>query len=220
MSLLALQTGPWAYALPAAAYLYGSVPFGFLAARLIKGVDIRRTGSGNIGATNAARVLGLRFFPLIFLLDLSKGFLPTLAAGRLAASGPHDPSPLVIVTAVAAILGHVFPVYLGFKGGKAVATSTGVFLVLAPWALLIAAGVWAVMFAVWRYVSLASVSAALAMPVAVWLLQREPLGSGVYLTVLTALGCVFVIWLHRSNIRRLTVGTERKVGRPRPEGGQ
>jgi len=178
LALLALEAEGLAYALPAAAYLYGSVPFGFVAAKLIKGVDIRQTGSGNIGATNAARVLGFKFFPLIFLLDVSKGLLPTLAAGRLVAAGAYDPSPFVILTAVAAMLGHVFPIYLNFRGGKAVATSTGVFLALAPWALLIAAGVWAFIFAVSRYVSLASMTAAVVLPVAVWLTRPDPLGSG------------------------------------------
>lgn len=220
MSLVAGPTGGWVYALPAVAYLYGAVPFGFLAAKLIKGVDIRERGSGNIGATNAARVLGFKFFPLIFLLDVSKGFLPALAARHLVSVGAYDPHPLVVGTALAAILGHVFPIYLGFKGGKAVATSTGVFLVLAPWALLIAAGVWAVVFALWRYVSLASISGAVALPVSVWFLHPDPSGSGRFLVILTTLGGVFVIWLHRANIRRLLAGTEHKIGRARPKAGK
>jgi len=218
LALLALEAEGLACALPVAAYLYGSVPFGFIAAKLIKGVDIRQTGSGNIGATNAARALGFKFFPLIFLLDVSKGLLPTLAAGRLAAPGAYDPSPLVILTAVAAMLGHVFPIYLNFKGGKAVATSTGVFLVLAPWALLVAAGVWALVFALGRYVSLASMTAAVVLPVAVWFTRPDPLGSGACLTALTVVGSLLVIWLHRANIRRLAAGTEHKVGRRRTEG--
>ncbi len=211
-----MQTNAWIYALPVLGYFYGAVPFGFLAAKLIKGVDIRGVGSGNIGATNAARVLGFRFFPLIFLLDVSKGFLPALAAQRLVSGGACDPHLLVVGTALAAILGHVFPVYLGFKGGKAVATSTGAFLAMAPWSLLIAAGVWAVMFALWRYVSLASISAAVALPASVWLLHADPVGSGRYLTALSMLGGMFIIWLHRANIRRLLSGTEHKIGHGPP----
>jgi len=202
---------PWTALLPVAAYLYGAVPFGFLAAKLIKGVDIRTTGSGNIGATNAARVLGFRFFPLIFLLDVSKGLLPTLVARAMVAGGAYDPQPLVVGTGLAAILGHVFPVYLGFKGGKAVATSTGVFLVLSPWAVLTAAAVWGVVFGVWRYVSLASVCAAMALPGGVFVLHAKPLGSGAFLTGFALLGAAFVIYLHRSNIRRLLAGAEHKI---------
>jgi glycerol-3-phosphate acyltransferase PlsY len=204
---------PWLCALPVAAYLYGSVPFGFLAARLLKGVDIRTTGSGNIGATNAARVLGFRFFPLIFLLDMSKGALPAFAAAALVSGGVHDPHPFVVGTGLATILGHVYPVYLGFKGGKAVATSSGFFLVVAPVQLLIAAGTWAIVFAIWRYVSLASISAAAALPLAVCLMERDPFGAGIYVSAVSILGGLFVIYLHRANIGRLLAGKEGKVGR-------
>jgi glycerol-3-phosphate acyltransferase PlsY len=212
-----LHAQGWLCALPVLAYLYGSVPFGFLAAKLIKGVDIRTTGSGNIGATNAARVLGFKFFPLIFLLDVSKGLLPTLAARLLVTGGSFVPAPLAVSTGLAAILGHVFPVWLGFKGGKAVATSTGVFLVLAPWSVLVAAGAWALVFALWRYVSLASMAAAMALPVSVWLIHPDPLGAGRYLTGFAALGGALVIYLHRGNIRRLLAGTEHKIGTGRRE---
>ena len=206
--------------LPVGAYLYGSVPYGFLMAKLIKGVDIREVGSGNIGATNAARVLGFKFFPVVFLLDFSKGLLPALAATLLAGKGPYDPPPLAVVAGAAAILGHVFPVFLGFKGGKAVAAGTGALLVLAPRAVLVAFVVWALVFAVWRYVSLASISGALALAASVWLLSQAPLGSEVYRTAFGTLGAALVIALHRSNIKRLLSGTERKIGsRARAENG-
>ncbi len=211
---------PALYILPLAAYLYGSVPFGYLAAKLIKGVDIRTTGSGNIGATNAARVLGFRFFPLIFLLDVSKGLLPVLAARALVPAGAHSPPPLVVGTGLAAIVGHVFPLYLGFKGGKAVATSTGVFLVLSTWALLIAAGIWAIVFGLFRYVSLASVCAAAALPAAVWTLHPDPLGEGIFVTLFALAGGLLVIWLHRANIRRLLAGTEHRIGAGRRDHSQ
>ena len=210
---------PWAYAVPAVGYLYGAVPFGFLAAKWLRGVDIRKTGSGNIGATNAARVLGFRFFPVIFLLDLSKGLLPALAARALAGGGAWQPHPLVVATGLAAMLGHAFPVYLGFKGGKAVATSTGFFLAVAPLQLLIAAGVWGLVFAVWRYVSLASIAAAVALPAALCLTWPQPFGSGAFLTAVSVLGGAFVIYLHRANIGRLLAGAEHKIGSRRPPQG-
>jgi glycerol-3-phosphate acyltransferase PlsY len=209
---------PWVYALPAVAYLYGSVPFGFLAAKCLRGVDIRKMGSGNIGATNAARALGFRFFPVIFLLDVSKGLLPTLAAVRLVAGqGPYAPHPLAVTTGVAAILGHVFPLYLGFRGGKAVATSAGFFLAVAPLAAGVAAAVWGLVFALGRYVSLASIAAALALPVCVYFTHPDPLGSGRFLTGMSVLGCAFVIYLHRANIGRLLAGKENRIGRPKPK---
>ena len=204
---------PVLYLLPVAAYFYGAVPYGFLMAKLIRGVDIRNVGSGNIGATNAARVLGWKFFPVVFLLDFSKGFLPTLGAALLVGEGSaHYPHPLSTAAGAAAILGHVFPIYLGFKGGKAVAAGSGALLVLAPWALLVAFGVWVVVLAIWRYVALASICAAATLAASAWLLPKEPLGSGVYRTAFCTLAGLLVIALHHGNIRRLLKGTEHKIG--------
>ena len=200
------------YLLPVAAYFYGSVPFGLLTAKAFKGVDIRDEGSGNIGATNAARVLGWKFFPAVFLLDFSKGFVPTLAAVLLTSEGAYEPSLLAVVTALAAVLGHVFPVYIGFKGGKAVATGSGVFLVLAPWCVAICVAAWGVMFAVWRYVSLASISAAGALIVSAWLVPEDPAGTGLYLSIFATAGGLMVIALHHGNIGRLLRGEEHKIG--------
>jgi len=200
------------YLLPVAAYFYGSVPFGLLTAKAFKGVDIRDEGSGNIGATNAARVLGWKFFPAVFVLDFSKGFVPTLAAVMLTTGGAYEPSLLAVVTALAAVLGHVFPIYIGFKGGKAVATGSGVFLVLAPWCVAICVAVWGVMFAVWRYVSLASISAAGALIVSAWLLPKDPVGEGLFLSIFATAGGLMVIALHHGNIGRLLRGEEHKIG--------
>ena len=202
---------PLCYLLPVAAYLYGSIPFGFLMARAIKGVDIRQTGSGSIGATNAARVLGVKFFPVVFLLDFSKGFLATLAGKHLAPAGGFEPHPLAVAAAVAAILGHAFSVYLRFKGGKAVAAGAGALVILAPRALLVGFTAWVAVFALWRYVSLASMCAAAALVAAVWLACPDPLGAGVYRTVFGTLAGSFVIYRHRDNIRRLLAGTERRI---------
>ncbi len=205
----------WYALLPAAAYFYGSVPFGFLMAKRLKGIDIRNRGSGNIGATNAARVLGFRFFPLIFLLDFSKGFAPAFIALRLSAQASEfSPPPLAVLCALAAIIGHVFPVFLNFKGGKAVAAATGAFAVLAPVPLLIAACAWAVLFALLRYVSLASMAAAAVLGTSVWIpaLNNDPLGEGIFRTLFASLAALMVIVLHRGNIVRLMSGSEHKIG--------
>jgi glycerol-3-phosphate acyltransferase PlsY len=202
----------WLYVLPMLAYFYGSVPFGFLAARWLRGVDIREVGSGNIGATNAARVLGFRYFPLIFLLDMTKGLVPALIAASLAPEAGYDPSPWTLAAGFGGVLGHVFPVYLKFRGGKAVAAGTGLFLVAVPWAVLVAAGVWAAVFATRRYVSLASICAALSLPVAVAVVHEEPFGAGAWGFGLALLAGLFITWLHRTNIRRLARGTEHKIG--------
>ena len=206
------------YLLPVAAYLYGSVPVGFLMARHIKGVDIRTVGSGNIGATNAARVLGFRYFPLVFALDFTKGLLPALVATLLLTEGAaqsYSPHPLAAAAAAGGVLGHVFPVYLGFKGGKAVAAGAGAFLVLAPWSLAAAALTWAVVFAAARYVSLASVCAAVALAASAWFLTPDATTTGVFGAGVATVGAVAVIALHRANIKRLLSGKERKIGRPK-----
>ncbi|NLW50499.1 MAG: glycerol-3-phosphate 1-O-acyltransferase PlsY [Candidatus Brocadiaceae bacterium] len=213
--ILATAWGWGRHLLPVAAYLCGSVPFGFLAARLVRGVDIRETGSRNIGATNAARALGFRYFPLLVLLDLAKGFLPTLAAQHVVPAGDGAVAPLAILTGIAAIVGHVFPVFLGFRGGKAVATGGGVFLALSPWAVLAAGLAWGVVFALTRYVSLASIVAAVVLPVAVWFRSPDVCGVWDPLTAFAAVAGAFVIYRHRGNIRRLLDGTENRIGRPR-----
>ena len=199
--------------MPVGAYLYGAVPFGYLLARLLKGVDLRDVGSGNVGATNAARVLGWRFFPLVFVLDFSKGCLPTLIAARLLAGsgGVFNPHPLAVACAIGAVLGHAFPVYLGFKGGKAVATGTGALAMLAPGPLLVAFAVWVGVLLVWRYVSLASICAAATLAVFVWIIPGGALGQGLFLTAFATFGALLVIVLHRSNIKRLLAGAENKV---------
>ncbi len=206
---------PYFIFLPVSAYVYGSIPFGFLMARWLRGVDIRDHGSGNIGATNAARVLGFRFFPLIFLLDFSKGFAPACLALHLAepASG-FWPPPLAVLCALSAILGHVFPVFLRFRGGKAVAAGAGAFVVLAPASVLAAACVWGVLFAMFRYVSLASVSAAAVLGATVWIpvFNPDPLGAGIFRTLFASAAAVMVIVLHRANLRRLLSGTENRIG--------
>jgi glycerol-3-phosphate acyltransferase PlsY len=216
-----------------AAFLAGSTPFGLLIARA-KGVDIRKHGSGNIGATNVGRVLGRRFFFLCFALDLLKGLLPTLAMGAaLGALGAftmsmHD-AAWWLGAAVASILGHVFCPWLGFKGGKGVATGLGALLGVFP--LLSVAGgvatvVWILAMLLWRYVSLASIIAAITLAptigLAWWLASRQRTGhttpepAMLLFVGIGALLTLLVVWTHRANIGRLRAGTELRAASKRP----
>lgn len=186
-----------------AAYLLGAVPFGLLIARF-KGVDIRKVGSGNIGATNVMRSVGKPWGIATFVLDALKGFAPAYVFPLWS---PHPHPALPIACAFAAILGHNFPIWLGFKGGKGVATSAGALLGLAPAAAGLGLATWAIVFFTSRYVSLASLIAALVIPAAGWTLYRSPDHLlPVFLTVLAAL----VILRHRANIQRLLNGTENR----------
>ena len=190
-----------------AAYLIGAVPFGLLIG-FLNGKDVRKEGSCNIGATNVTRVVGKWWGKLCFLCDFLKGFLPVILTMRLLDPGSGW---LTALAAVAAMLGHVFPVYLGFKGGKGVSTAAGAALALCPLAVVIAGAVWVIVFFLSRYVSLASLAAALALPVSAWLLgifgvTKFFLPFGIVLIVFA----VLTFWRHRSNIGRLLNGTENR----------
>jgi glycerol-3-phosphate acyltransferase PlsY len=207
----------------AAAYLLGSVPFGWLIGKA-RGVDIREHGSRNIGATNCGRVCGAPWGVLAFLLDAAKGFLPLYALawwvlprmmGQPGLEDRQDACLVLAAVAVAPILGHTFPVYLSFRGGKAVATSLGVVLALPMlgWVGLAAFGVWVAVFAASRYVSVASSAAAIAFAAGYLYLERRN-AWGDYLPVtifVLALVCL-VLWRHRSNYARLWRGTENRFG--------
>ena len=191
----------------AAAYLIGSIPFGLLIGKL-NGKDIRKEGSCNIGATNVTRVVGKWWGKLCFLCDFLKGLLPALLTLLYLENGGGW---LTAAAAVAAVLGHVFPIYLGFKGGKGVSTAAGAAMALCPLAVVIAGAVWVAVFFLSRYVSLASLAAALALPVSAWLLGYfqvvrffPPFG---FVMILFA---VLAFWRHRSNIVRLMNGTESR----------
>jgi glycerol-3-phosphate acyltransferase PlsY len=201
------------------AYLLGSIPFGLIIARLY-GKDLRTIGSGNIGATNVARALGRRWAYFCFVLDVLKGLVPMLIAKVLA--GAFEPTPgllfLWLLVGCAAISGHIFPVYLKFKGGKGVATSLGVGLGLWPYytiCALVVFVIWAVVVLVSRYVSLASITASVAFPVV--LVLAIALTPGWEFTILWPLLIaavvmpMMVIIRHRDNIKRLLSGTESKV---------
>jgi acyl phosphate:glycerol-3-phosphate acyltransferase len=205
----------WDIPLILGAYLVGSVPFAYLIAKAVRGIDIREVGSGNVGATNVGRALGRKWGILVFALDVLKGFLPTLAA--LLAHGCRIGEPAlplgVALTGFAAVAGHNWPVFLKFKGGKGMATSCGVFLAVFPLGLLIALGVWAATVALTRYVSVGSMVAAAVLLISALFLRNDPFGEGKFLTVLAAVAAVLSIVRHRSNIGRLIHGTENRIGR-------
>lgn len=185
------------------AYLFGAIPFGLLVAKS-RGVDIRQQGSGNIGATNVFRVIGKGWGIFTFALDALKGFIPAFVFPRLAGLDPE----WGVLFGIIAILGHSFPVYLKFKGGKGVATSAGMLLGVAPLAVGIGFACWVLCMVLSRYVSLSSIVAAIAVGVSVWF-QDKALIVQVALSILA----VLVIWLHRTNIKRLLNGTENRFGK-------
>jgi acyl-phosphate glycerol 3-phosphate acyltransferase len=199
------------------AYVIGSIPFGYLVARA-KGVDIFQQGSGNIGATNVGRVLGWRYGILVFVLDFLKGALAVLAIG-LFPSVFHRLSPesgsrddLAVVAGLAALLGHIFSPFLRFKGGKGVATGAGVVAVLVPIPAAAALVMWLAVLVVSCYVSLASLTAALALCVVRLLTCAEPLAPGErILTAFCGLAALLVLARHRANIARLLAGNENRV---------
>jgi glycerol-3-phosphate acyltransferase PlsY len=191
----------------AAAYLFGSVPFSIVLVRLFRGVDVRTQGSGNAGATNVLRTSGKGLAVLTMLLDVGKGVVGVLLMQSLT----YDPRWLG-GAACAAVLGHVFPVWFGFRGGKGVATAIGSFSVLSPLAVLAVVAVFLVVVAATRYVSLGSVTAACLLPLALRLLFHAPDAVVVAASATT----VLLLVSHRANIHRLLDGTERRLGRREP----
>ncbi|MFH0794756.1 MAG: glycerol-3-phosphate 1-O-acyltransferase PlsY [bacterium] len=189
-------------------YLCGSIPMAYLVARGLKGVDIRSVGSGNIGATNAARVVGMPLAGVILLLDAAKGALPVILCRTLVTAPDWGLSPelAALLVGIAAVLGHIFTCFLNFKGGKGVSTSLGVFSALAPVALLSALAVGIVVIAITRFVSLASVLGAVAFPLLI--LYFQP-GNPALFWVSALIGAL-IIFRHRSNIRRIIRGEEDK----------
>jgi glycerol-3-phosphate acyltransferase PlsY len=196
------------------AYLIGSVPFGYMVGRW-QGIDIRQHGSGNIGATNVIRVLGKKIGVPVFILDVIKGALPVLLVvlcfRRIFPSGSQMLLYVAeVVAAFAAVCGHNYTCWLGFKGGKGVATSAGALVALMPWALLVALVVWGLTFYLSRYVSLASILAAIAL-VAFTLVRYLAFSPDRLPQLLLAMTlCGLTIWRHRANIARLRAGTEAR----------
>ncbi len=211
--------------LPVGAYLVGAIPFGLFVGCL-RGVDIRKHGSGNIGATNVSRVLGRKWGLLVFALDVAKGAIPTgIAAWVMAAHGeslglasPTVRTLMVMLVQACCVFGHNWPIYLGFKGGKGVATSLGILLGYWPYLTLpglVGLGTWVLVLLVSRYVSAASIVAAVLFPVyvvifGVW--NGWPFWTTVLLTVFSTAMASLIVLRHRGNIKRLLAGTEPKIG--------
>ena len=204
-------------------YLIGAIPFGLIVGWL-KGIDVRKSGSGNIGATNVGRLLGQRYFWLVFWLDVIKGAIPVAVAGWLL-YGDGEPTRahylMWLAVGAAVLLGNLFSIYIKFKGGKGVATSTGITLGIFPYftmTALLGVAVFLVVLGIWRYISLASIVSAGAFPV-IYILLGQWMGWDVFGTQLPllifAIGVAgLIIWRHRTNIARLRAGTENKI-RPR-----
>ena len=201
------------------AYLLGSIPTGFLVAKA-RGLDIRSVGSGNIGATNVFRYLGVPAGILVLLADAAKGWLAVAVAARLISGWSFHAGEAGwrewpgLCAGFSAILGHNYTCWLDFKGGKGVATTAGVLGVLAPWSLLIISGVWLLVLALSRYVSLASMAAAVGLPLAARLTTRD-----LTLTTVAVLMALLAVYKHRANLKRLLRGTERRIGRQAPPPG-
>ncbi len=218
---IAIHIGsPWAEILSGLlAFMLGGMPFGWLLAKLLRGVDLREVGSGNIGATNASRVFpknwSLVAFVGVFLLDFAKGFAAAYYSHKLGTwLGADAPATVLgIICGAAVILGHVFSPYLSFKGGKGVATTLGVVTAVAPWSTLVALGIWGILVAVTRYVSLGSIGAMIALPVFYFVTWggeafRSKLAIFLFLVGLAGI----VVWRHYGNIIRILRGRERRIG--------
>ncbi|MDP0489672.1 MAG: glycerol-3-phosphate 1-O-acyltransferase PlsY [Verrucomicrobiota bacterium JB023] len=235
------------YVLPILAFLCASIPFGLLIGKALKGIDIREHGSGNIGTTNVFRTLGKGPGIVCLILDILKGYLPVLLALNLLQFGDNDPVPnlafleglrltlpasqqifvqtIHIVTALFAILGHNYSPWLGFKGGKGIATSAGVLLALMPATVGILILIFLAVFLTSKYVSLASITAAAALPIltiaGAWLDGQFQDGTwNLPLFVFALLVAILAIWKHRSNIERLRNGTENRFGKKKAKAGQ
>jgi len=193
-------------AIPVAAYLLGSIPFGLLLGKLFGAADVRKAGSGNIGATNVARVAGPLAGVLTLLLDAAKGALAVMFASRLA----EQSSTWMMIGGLAALVGHCFPIWLGFQGGKGVATAAGVFLVLCPPALLGAAILFVLVVAYWRFVSLGSIASAASMPLLIYFLWAPHHAPPYAVTFGSLAAALLIVYKHDANIQRLVQGDEAK----------
>ena len=199
------------YGLVGVAYLLGSIPFGLLLVKAQGGPDIRSIGSGNIGAANVARNAGPIAGALTLLLDAGKGYLAVWLAARGTGGNAH----WIMAAAVAAVMGHVFPMWLRFRGGKGVATSLGVFLPICWQAVVAAAVLWLLVVGFWRYSSLGSIAAAAALPLLGYLFYAPHRAPATYVSLCTVFISVLVILMHRPNIQRLIAGKEHRLGAPR-----
>jgi glycerol-3-phosphate acyltransferase PlsY len=193
-------------AIAAAAYLLGSIPFGLLTGKLFGASDVRKAGSGNIGATNVARVAGPIAGIFTLLLDAAKGAFAVVLAARLS----EQSSTMMMVAGLCALVGHCFPIWLGFRGGRGVATAAGVFLVLCPPAFLGSAILFLLVVFYWRFVSLASIAAAAAMPLLIYFLWAPHHAPPYAITFGSLAAALLIVYKHDANIQRLVQGDEPK----------
>ena len=192
--------------IPLPAYILGSIPFGLILAKLFGGTDVRKGGSGNIGATNVARVVGPVAGILTLILDVAKGSAAVLLAAELS----QVSATWMMIAALAALVGHCFPVWLKFKGGKGVATAAGMFLVLCPLAFLGSVILFVLVVTFWRYVSLGSISAAAAMPLLMYFFWAPRHAPPLVITFGSLAAALLIVCKHAGNIRRLAQGVEPK----------
>jgi glycerol-3-phosphate acyltransferase PlsY len=204
--------------LPLVAYLLGSIPFGYLIVRLSGAGDVRRHGSGNIGATNVARVSGKLSGIVTLALDTAKGYLAVLLASRFTGGNIR----WMMIAAFAALVGHLFPIWLRFRGGRGVATGAGVLIPICWQAVAAAVIVFVLVVGFWRYVSLASIAAAASLPILVYLLYAPGVGNAppIVVSAGTSIAAVLVIWRHRPNIARLIAGSEPRFNFSSHERGE
>lgn len=198
----------------AGSYLVGAIPFSYMAGKLLKGIDLREHGSGNLGASNTFRIIGVAPGVVVLLLDFAKGFVPVYIAGQLAASYGLPVHWVTLACAFVAVLGHMFSIYLKFTGGKGIATAGGAFLAIQPYALLGSFIVWVLLFSTRRIMSLATLSAAATLPLFVYVSGRLDLWPIHWsYTAVSAVLVIVIFYRHRSNIRRLMAGTEPALAR-------
>jgi len=194
------------YFIPVISYLLGSIPFGLILGKLFGGKDVRKTGSGNIGATNVVRAAGLVAGVLTLILDVAKGAAAVLLGAKLS----NDSATWMMIAALGALVGHCFPVWLGFKGGKGVATAAGVFLVLCPAAFLGSIIVFILVVLLWRFVSLGSIAAAGAMPLLIYLFWAPHHAPPLVIMLGTLAAVLLIVYKHNGNLQRLVEGVEPK----------
>src|SRR6266851_920604 len=214
LSIMARAIDPQFWWIPAAAYLLGSIPFGLILSKIFGGGDVRKAGSGNVGATNVARVAGPLAGILTLALDAAKG----AAAVWLAARFSNESATWMTIAALAALVGHCFPVWLKFRGGKGVATAAGGFLMLSPFALLGSVILFILVVAFWRYVSLGSMSAAASMPLLIYFFWAPHHAPPLAVTFGALAAAVLIIYKHDANIQRLVQGEEQKFSFSRKRG--
>jgi glycerol-3-phosphate acyltransferase PlsY len=210
-AMTTLLADPLAWAAIVGAYLLGSVPFGLLIAKRVKGVDLRRFGSGNIGASNAVRAMGKGWGLCVFALDFLKGWAPVLAVAHVG-YGREIVALLQVLVGTAAVLGHCFSIYLRFTGGKGVATGCGAIVAIEPLVFLAGGLVWLVTRYTTRYLGLASILMGATFPLAVWTKSEVTGKNEPELLVGACLLTVLILVRHRSNIRRMLAGTEPRAG--------